>query len=168
MEEEQILKFVPMEEEHPIESLTQWEMELKMLEDWLSSLEPEGGYNEISIPEDTFQHELQLEEFGMGLDEELMGVSLSEGVAKKQFSNETAELESTAEWPVSVTRDERSMGVQDDLSIEKHEELQPNRLHKENQSMKQLEEVIREISEMMLKSVEEVVRKKKMDRGEPA
>jgi hypothetical protein len=36
-EKEQILKSVPTEEDHPIESLTQWEMELKMMEDWLSS-----------------------------------------------------------------------------------------------------------------------------------
>jgi hypothetical protein len=42
-----------MEEEHPIESLTQWEMELKMMEDWLSSLEPEGGYHDIAMPEET-------------------------------------------------------------------------------------------------------------------
>jgi hypothetical protein len=36
-EEEQILKSVPTEEEHPVELLTQWEMELKALEDWLDS-----------------------------------------------------------------------------------------------------------------------------------
>jgi hypothetical protein len=71
-----------------------------------------------------------------------------------------AELESAAEWPVNVTRDESSMGDQDDLPLEKHEELQPSRLHKENQPMKQLEEVIQEIRELMLKSV------KKCQQGE--
>jgi hypothetical protein len=35
--EEHILKFVPIEGEFPIELLTQWEMELKELEDWLDS-----------------------------------------------------------------------------------------------------------------------------------
>jgi hypothetical protein len=42
------------------------------------------------------------------------------------------ELESVAEWPVNVTGDEGSMGDQDDLPLEKHEELQLSRLHKEN------------------------------------
>jgi hypothetical protein len=32
---EQILKSVPTKEEHPVELLTQWEMELRELEDWL-------------------------------------------------------------------------------------------------------------------------------------
>jgi hypothetical protein len=41
------------------------------------------------------------------------------------------------------------VGGQDDLPIEKHEELQPSRLHKENQTMKQLEEVIQEIKELI-------------------
>jgi hypothetical protein len=100
--------------------------------------------------------------------EELTGVSLSEEVVEQQFSKETVELESAAEWPVNVTRDESSMGDQDDLPIEQHEELQPSRLHKENQSMKQLEEVIEEIRRLMLRSAEEVVSKEKLDRGEPA
>jgi hypothetical protein len=39
-EKEKILKSTPaVKEEKPVESLTQWEMELKMLEDWLDSLE---------------------------------------------------------------------------------------------------------------------------------
>jgi hypothetical protein len=37
--EEQILKSVPTEEERPVGLLTQWEMELKVLEDWLDSME---------------------------------------------------------------------------------------------------------------------------------
>jgi hypothetical protein len=163
-EKEKILKSVPTEEEHPVELLTQWEMELKALEDWLDSLEPEGGFHEIAMPEETCQHELQLEEAGMEPTEELTGVSLSEEVVEQQFSGETVELESAAEWPVSITRDERSMGDQDDLPIEKHEELQPSRLHKRNQPMKQLEEAIEEIRRLMLRSAEEAVNKEKLDR----
>jgi hypothetical protein len=34
-EEEHILNFVPIEEEHLVELLTQWEMELKAMEDLL-------------------------------------------------------------------------------------------------------------------------------------
>jgi hypothetical protein len=37
-------------------------MELKALEDWLDSTEPEGGYHKIAIPEEIHQQELQLEE----------------------------------------------------------------------------------------------------------
>jgi hypothetical protein len=69
-------------------------MELKRLEDWLSSLEPEGGCHDIDMQEETYQHELQLEEAGMGPVEELTGVSLSEEVVEQQFMDETAELES--------------------------------------------------------------------------
>jgi hypothetical protein len=64
-EKEKILKSSPTKEEHPVEFLTQWEMELKMLEDWLDSPEPEGGCQEIAMPEETCQHEEQLEEAGM-------------------------------------------------------------------------------------------------------
>jgi hypothetical protein len=52
-------------------------MELKALEDWFESLELEGGHHEIVMPKETCQYELQLERFGMGLAEELTGVSLS-------------------------------------------------------------------------------------------
>jgi hypothetical protein len=60
-------------------------------------------------------------------------VSLSEEIVENKFSKEPVELESAAEWPVSVTGDEGSMGDQDDLPLDQHEELQPSRLHKENQ-----------------------------------
>jgi hypothetical protein len=65
-EKEQILKSSPTEkEEHTVEFLTQWEMELKMLEDWLDNPEPEDGFQEIAMPEETCQHEEQLEEAGV-------------------------------------------------------------------------------------------------------
>jgi hypothetical protein len=57
------------------------------------------------------------------------------------------------------------MGYQDDTPIDKHEELQSSRLHKENQLMKQLEEAVEEIRRLMLRSVEEVVSKEKLDKG---
>ena len=95
-EREKVLKYAPMEEEHPVESLTQWDMELNMLEDWLNSPEPEGGCHNIAMPEETSQHNLQLVEVGMGPAEELTGVSLSEEVVEQQFMDETAELESAA------------------------------------------------------------------------
>jgi hypothetical protein len=46
------------------------------------------------------------------------------------------ELKSTTKWPVKITRDEGSMGYQDNLRLEKHEELQLSRLCKEDQSIK--------------------------------
>jgi hypothetical protein len=96
-EKERILKPSPMKEEHPIELFTQWEMELKILEDWLDSLEPRGGCHEIAMPEDTYHHELQLEEDGMEPAKEMAGVSLSEKIVEHQFSDETTKLESTPE-----------------------------------------------------------------------
>jgi hypothetical protein len=46
-EKEQMLKSISTKEEHPVESLTQWEMELKMMEDWLSIPKLVGGCHEI-------------------------------------------------------------------------------------------------------------------------
>jgi hypothetical protein len=106
-EKEKILKFVSTEDEHPVESLTQWEMELKMMEDWLSSLKPGGGCHEIVMPEETCQHELRLEEDRMGPTKELSRVSLSEEVAEEKFSGKTAELEFATEWSINVIRDVR-------------------------------------------------------------
>jgi hypothetical protein len=42
-----MLKYSPTEEENPVQSLTQWEIELNMLEDWLNNLLPGGGYHDI-------------------------------------------------------------------------------------------------------------------------
>jgi hypothetical protein len=50
MKEEQIQMSVPIGGEHPIELLTQWELELRELEDWLDSLGLECGFQEISMP----------------------------------------------------------------------------------------------------------------------
>jgi len=87
-EEEDIMKSIPTEGECLVGLLTQWEMELKALEDWLDSPEPEGGYHKIAMPEETHQHKLQLEEAGMGPTEELIGVNLSEGEVEKKPSDE--------------------------------------------------------------------------------
>jgi len=136
------LKSALVEGEHPTEFLTQWEMDLKMLEDWLDNPKLEGGYQEISMPGETCQHELQLEEDGIEPTEELTVVSISKEIAEKKLSDEIAESEFAAKWPVNVTRDERNMGDLDDLPLEQHEEFQPSRLHKKSQPIEQLEEVI--------------------------
>ena len=71
-EKEEILKCSLAEiDEHTVEFLTHWEMELKMLEDWLDNPEPEGGCHEIAMLGKTCQHELQLEEAGMEPAKEL-------------------------------------------------------------------------------------------------
>jgi hypothetical protein len=70
-EEEKILKSIPIEGEHPVGFLTQWEIELKALEDWLDSPEPECGCHKIAMLEETHQHKLQLEEAGMEPVEEM-------------------------------------------------------------------------------------------------
>jgi hypothetical protein len=58
-EKEQILKSSPTgKEEDTVEMLTQWEMELKELEDCLNSSKPEGGFHEIAMLEETEKNEL--------------------------------------------------------------------------------------------------------------
>jgi hypothetical protein len=58
MEEmKQILMSVPIEREHPVELFTQWELELRALEDWLDNPEPKGGCQETTMIEETHQHE---------------------------------------------------------------------------------------------------------------
>jgi hypothetical protein len=70
------------------------------------------------MPKETHQQELWLDEVGTETIEKLIGGNLSKEIVEQQFSDETAELESVAEWPVSVTRDESRMGDQEDLSME--------------------------------------------------
>jgi hypothetical protein len=72
-------------------------------------------------------------------------------------------LEFAAEWQVSVIIDERIMGSQDDMPIKRHEYLQSSRLHKPIQPMKQLEEFVEEIRELMLSSAEEEYNKEKLE-----
>jgi hypothetical protein len=47
-------------------------------------------------------------------------------------------------------------------------EVQQRRLHKENQPLEQLEEVIEEIRRLMLRSAQEEVSKEKLSRRKPA
>jgi ABC-type xylose transport system substrate-binding protein len=102
-----------------------------MLEDWLDSTEPDGGFQEIAMPEEMYQSKEKLKEAGIELVEELVEGNLSKDMVEKQLNKEPVELESAAKWPVSVTEDESNMGYQDDLPLEKHEDLQPSRLHKD-------------------------------------
>jgi hypothetical protein len=59
------------------------------------------------------------------------------------------------------------MGDQDDLPLDQHEEVQTRKTAKEPTNGDQLEEVIEEIRELMLKSTEEVVSRRRLNRGEP-
>jgi hypothetical protein len=109
MKEEHILMSVPTEGECPVELLTQWELELRELEDWLDSPEPEGGCQEIAMPEETHQHKEQLVEVGMEPAEELTGVNLSGEVVAERNSSviEVYRSEDATEWQVKTMRDER-------------------------------------------------------------
>jgi hypothetical protein len=117
-EKEKILKSSPTKEEHLVELLTQWEMELNMLEDCLDCTKPKGVFQEITMLGRTCQHALQLEEYRMELDKELMGVSLSEEIVEKKFSKESKELKSAVKWPVNIIVDKGSMGDQVGLLID--------------------------------------------------
>jgi hypothetical protein len=52
-EEEQTLKSTQTKEEYPVEFIKQWEMKLKMLEDWLDNPELEDGCQGIAKTEET-------------------------------------------------------------------------------------------------------------------
>jgi hypothetical protein len=45
-------------------------------------------------------------------------------------------MDYAVEWLINVTKDEISMGDQDDTPIENHEELHSRKMHKETQPMK--------------------------------
>jgi hypothetical protein len=79
---------IPIGGECPIELLTQWELDLRELEDWLDSPGLEGGFQEIAMPEETHQHEEKLVEDGMEPVEEMIGINPSrEVVSEQQFSD---------------------------------------------------------------------------------
>jgi hypothetical protein len=80
------------------------------------------------------------------------------------------ELESSVGWQANSTRDEGSKGDQVDLpfNVYEEEELQPSRLQRKNQPAEEMEEVIKEIRELMLKSTKEVVSRRRLNRGGPA
>jgi hypothetical protein len=92
-------------------------LELKALEDWLDSLEPEGSFQEISIPEETCQLEGPLGEYGKDPVEGMKRVNLSEGEDGKKLSEKkTTEVEDETEWKVNAMRDERdTLGDQCDF-----------------------------------------------------
>jgi hypothetical protein len=197
-EMEQTSKSAPTEEEHADELLTLWEMELRMLEDWLDHPEPTYGCKEtvmISGEEhsvellrnfgqeaeqmetttlrsaaegkDKLQSGEPLEEAGDAPAGELAEAKLSEKEAEQQLSGKTAEMNFAVGWQAKATRDgENRMGDRIDLPICR-EEVQPRRLHKENQQLEQLDEEVEEIRKMMLRSAAESV-SKGMNRREPA
>jgi hypothetical protein len=110
----------------------------------------------------------KLEEAGSMPEGEMAATELPQEEAEQQFSEETAELESAAEWPHSATkRDKDSMGDRVDLPTEM-KELQQRRLHTENQPLEQVDEVIEEIRRLMLNSAVEIASNGKLSRREPA
>jgi hypothetical protein len=118
--------------------------------------------------EGEYQPKEQLEEAGDMPAGELAATKLSKEEAEKQLSDKTAKLNFAAGWQAKTTRDgENHMGDRVDLPIDK-EEVQPRRLHKENQPLEQLDKEIEEIRRMMLRSVQEAINKEKLNRGNPS
>jgi hypothetical protein len=155
------------EEEQADVVLTPWEMELEMLEDWLNNPEQAEEHFEESLKdfsqgdelvktavpryaaddEEKFQVEEQLDEAGIQPAGELV-----EEEAEQQFSKETAEMKSAAEWTLSSTEDKGDgMGDHCDLSICR-KILQQRRLHEQSQPLEQLDEVIEKIRRLMIES----------------
>jgi hypothetical protein len=76
-----------------------------------------------------YQPQEKLEEAGSKPVGEMAAVELPQKEAEQQLSNETVELKSTTEWPLSATKgDEDGMGDLVDLPICR-EEVQWSRLH---------------------------------------
>jgi hypothetical protein len=99
--------------------------------------------------EGEYQPKERLEEAGNTPAGEMAEAKLSKGEAEQQLSEETAKLESAAEWQDKATGDgEDYKGDRVDLPICK-EEVQQKRLHKESQPLEQLDEVIEKIRRLM-------------------
>jgi hypothetical protein len=134
-EEAAALKLAAEEaEEQAGRLITPWEMELKMLEDWLNNPGPAR---------------------------ELAEEQLSEKVTEQQVSREkTAEMNFAAAWQVEATEDEENgMGDHSDLpNCRKF--LQLRRLHEQSQPLEQLDEVIEKIRRLMIESAETASKEK--------
>jgi hypothetical protein len=147
-EKEKILKSSQemKEEEHSDKMLTQWEKELKMLEDWLRNPETEEDYQKDAVMKsgEEFQPEEQLDEVGLvptqrddrRAEKNWQRENLSEEMVEQQLSNIVVEVESAVEWQENATGDEVNMGDQNDLSFdlcEEEEMQQQSRLHERSQ-----------------------------------
>jgi hypothetical protein len=113
--------YVPTEGEHLVELFTQWELELKALEDWLFNQELGGGCQGIAMSKEIHLHKSQLVEVGMGTIEGLAGENLlGEVVDEKQFSDkEPTGVETTTEWQDKTIKEEYVLESQRDFPIDK-------------------------------------------------
>jgi len=170
------LIFAPTEEEHAVDMLTPWEKELEMLEDMLNHHSSQGSQQMMTIvsrsaveDEEKFQPGEQLEKARVEPAQgELATTKLSQEEAEKKLNDKSTKLNFAAQWQVNTTIDgENHKGGRVDLPIDK-EEVQSMRLHKENQKLEQLDEVIDNIRRLMLRSVQEAVNKEKLSRKKPA
>jgi hypothetical protein len=80
------------EEEKTIDMLTQWQMELKMLEDWLENIEPEGGFQETVIHIVGEEHSIELlKHFSPGAEQK-MTVALDPAVEYEAYNIDFVEF----------------------------------------------------------------------------
>jgi hypothetical protein len=108
----------------------------------------------LEIDGGSYQPQEQLEKVRLEPTQGKVTVKISQEEAEKQLSNETTEIESVAEWPLSATKGNKdSMGDRADFPIEKTK-VQWSWLQKENQPWEQLDEIIEEIRRLMIISVE--------------
>jgi hypothetical protein len=95
--------------------------------------------------------------------------NMSEEIENQQLSDETAELESVAEWQVKATEEEDSMGDRYDLPFNQHkEEMKQSSLHeRRSHPAEQLDREIEEIREVMVKLEKETASKENLRRRKP-
>jgi hypothetical protein len=92
----------------------------------------------------------------------LIEENLSKEEAEKKLSDDT-----TKRWKDNATEEEKNTGDHNDLPIDK-EEVKHNRLHEGRQPIEHLNMVIKEIRKMIVRSIEDIISMRKLNRGEPS
>jgi hypothetical protein len=97
---EQTSKSTPAEEEHADEILTPWEMELKMLEDWLNHPEPVNDCHEQTVMQilEKEHSEKLLKNFSQGAEQMMTAVLRSAAEGESEFQSEE-QLEEAGDAP---------------------------------------------------------------------
>jgi len=116
---------------------------------------------------ENFQDEEKLEEARDMPTRDMSVATLLDEEDEQQVSQENTAEKTTTEWTLSATEDEEedSMGVHGDFPIYRNK-LQQRRLHEQSQPGQQLDEVIKHLRKLMLKSAQETSINEKLIRRE--
>jgi hypothetical protein len=117
-EKEKILMSAPTEEEHTVEMLTPWEIELIMLEDWLNNPEPEDGCQKTVTKIAREEHSTKLlRNFSQEAEQKMT-------IALKHAAEDEAEFQSEEQLEEAGTEPTQGKMVEANLSEEEEAEQQ--------------------------------------------